>query len=141
AIRIRLRNDRRSAATVASGLNRHLASAVFTTDIIGQKLQEGFMKFWRPTAVCQPMPLFAPVTTASLPCSDGMSAIVHFVMLFFLSATMLSSFSTSMNAYALIIDAKKCLPARNPRPEHFKPGGPVHLRPFRLPQRVSDAPL
>jgi hypothetical protein len=44
------KRPRRFAGTVASGLNRRLASAVFTIDILGQKLHEGCMKFWRPTA-------------------------------------------------------------------------------------------
>src|ERR1700736_2727245 len=41
--------------------------------------------------------------------------------------------SIIMHAYALMKDWQKRLAASNCRPEHFKPGGPVHLRAFRLP--------
>src|SRR5471030_657798 len=69
--------------------------------------------------------------TASLPCSDGMSAMVHFFMLLSFPRSCCSHFYQ----YECVRAHQRFtrLSPGNPSPKHFKTRGPVHLGPFWLP--------
>src|ERR1700730_4243241 len=80
----------------------------------------------RPSAVSYPRPPVAPVTTASLPFCDGISAMVHVAI--FRSSLSLSTTS----AYALIWLYKKSSFAGDARPKHREPRAPVCVRFLRV---------
>src|SRR5580700_7247110 len=89
---------------------------------------------FRDSSLAAPQPQSSPKVIVPSAASETRSPLLpksrYFIRISFPRSCILAS--TNMNACALMQDSTK-LPARNPRPEYFKPRGPVHLCPFRLP--------
>src|SRR5258705_833761 len=86
-------------------------------------------------AVFQPMPLFAPVTTASLPAGRGCPLLATLPLMF--------SFLVFkyMSAYILILIRKKSAFSRDPRPQHLESGDLVHSGSVRVLAREFNCRL